>query len=119
MGLAFVMEFIEGVTLSDWCKIHKDSLDETTLACVFVDILRGLAHAHRMGIVHRDLKPANILITHLDGRYVAKIIDFGVARQIDVPLTADELPEDRGDGGIYLSGGGRKPGSGLQSERSL
>ena len=89
--LLFVMEFIEGQTLSDFQKLHRDALDEQTLACVFVDILRGLSQAHRAGVVHRDLKPANVLITHLSGRYVAKIIDFGVARFLDEPLA----PEDR------------------------
>lgn len=78
--LALVMEYVEGQTLTQWCASQGARLDEAALASVFVDILRGLAHAHRHGIVHRDLKPANVLITQADGRYVAKIIDFGVAR---------------------------------------
>jgi serine/threonine-protein kinase len=81
--LAFVMEYVDGVTLDDWRGSHKGPIDEMTLACVFVDILRGLSHAHRRGVVHRDIKPANILITPLEGRYVAKLIDFGVARFVD------------------------------------
>ena len=88
--LAFVMEYIDGMTLSQWCTRYAYDLDESVLACVFVDILRGLSHAHRHGIIHRDLKPGNILITHQDGRYVAKIIDFGVARVVDRPLPQQE-----------------------------
>jgi serine/threonine protein kinase len=88
--LAFVMEYIDGETLADWQRGHDGGLEEVELACVFVDILRGLSHAHRAGIVHRDLKPANVLITHRDGRYVAKIIDFGVARQMSEPMRDDE-----------------------------
>ncbi len=88
--LAFVMEFIDGETLSEWQESHGGMLEEVELACVFVDILRGLSHAHRAGIVHRDLKPANVLITHAEGRYVAKIIDFGVARHMAVPMSDDE-----------------------------
>lgn len=88
--LAFVMEYIEGDTLGDWQKRHED-LDEIELACVFVDILRGLSHAHHRGLVHRDLKPANLLITHADGRFVAKIIDFGVARVMAEPMRDEDM----------------------------
>ena len=91
-GLAFVMEYVDGVTLEDWLKSDEaKEVDEVTLACLFVDVLRGLHHAHRFGVIHRDLKPANILITRDDDRYVAKIIDFGVARFSDQPVP----PEDR------------------------
>lgn len=89
-GLAFVMEYVDGFTLEEWRQHHEGEVDELTLACVFVDILRGLANAHRQGVVHRDLKPANILITQVDDRYMAKVIDFGVARFVDEPLTAQE-----------------------------
>ena len=88
--LAFVMEYIDGVTLQQWRRAHAAEIDEVALACVFVDILRGVTAAHGEGIVHRDLKPGNVLITESQGRSVAKIIDFGVARFVDEPLTAQE-----------------------------
>lgn len=89
--LAFVMDFIEGKTLESWQKRYAQEADEETLTCLFMDILRGVGHAHRHGIVHRDLKPANIMITQAQDRYVAKIIDFGVARFADRPIE----PEDK------------------------
>lgn len=88
--LAFVMEYIDGVTLSEWRESVNEEIDELNLACVFVDVLRGVAAAHSEGVVHRDLKPANILITELEGRAVAKIIDFGVARFVDQAPTEQE-----------------------------
>lgn len=88
--LAFIMEYVDGMTLSSWCERYAYDLDESVLACVFVDILRGLSHAHRHGIVHRDLKPGNVMITFQDGRYMAKIIDFGVARVMDSPMSDEE-----------------------------
>lgn len=88
--LAFVMEFIEGDTLDEWIERHAEDLDEVTVTCLFLDILRGLNHAHRRGVFHRDLKPANILVMRNGERWVAKIIDFGVARFADEPVPAED-----------------------------
>ncbi|RAL25417.1 hypothetical protein DL240_04180 [Lujinxingia litoralis] len=88
--LAFVMEYIDGVTLERFRSLHSEYLDEATLGCIFVDVLRGLTAAHRQGVVHRDMKPANVMITQIEGRYTSKIIDFGVARFLDEPLSETE-----------------------------
>lgn len=90
-GLAFVMEYVDGDTLEDWLGSEAAaSCDEVTIASLFVDVLRGLHHAHRRGVIHRDLKPANIMITRQADRFVAKIIDFGVARFADQPTPAED-----------------------------
>lgn len=88
--LAFVMEYVDGPTLDEWRKQRAGDIDEVALANVFVDVLRGVTAAHREGVVHRDMKPGNIMVTEVDGRSVAKIIDFGVARFADQPLTERE-----------------------------
>ena len=88
--LAFVMEYVDGVTLQKWRQQCGTEIDEMTLACVFVDILRGVTAAHREGVIHRDLKPGNVLIEQREDRCIAKIIDFGVARFVDEPLTEHE-----------------------------
>ena len=88
--VAFVMEYIDGETLGAWQQGRDGELEEFDLACVFVDILRGLSHAHHEGVVHRDLKPANVMITYEQERYVAKVIDFGVARVLSAPMQHEE-----------------------------
>jgi eukaryotic-like serine/threonine-protein kinase len=70
----FVMEFLEGETLSE--RLHKGSLPLSEILKIGIAIADALAVAHRQGIVHRDLKPGNIMLTK-DG---AKLMDFGLAK---------------------------------------
>ena len=53
-----------------------------------------MQHAHQKGIIHRDLKPSNVLVTLHDGRPVAKVIDFGVAKATGQQLTEQTLFTD-------------------------
>ena len=46
-------------------------------------ILHGLRECHRAGVVHKDLKPENIVVTPLAGLWLPRIIDFGLAAEID------------------------------------
>ncbi|MEM6926211.1 MAG: protein kinase, partial [Myxococcota bacterium] len=51
-------------------------------------LMGALARAQQAGVVHRDIKPGNVLLTRCDGRWVPKLIDFGLAKE---PGDADEL----------------------------
>lgn len=76
------MEYIAGSSLSQ--LLDKKSKLDLRLALSFMDqICEALMHAHENGIVHRDLKPSNImLVTGLDGKINAKIVDFGIAKVV-------------------------------------
>ena len=81
----FVMEFVEGEPITQFCD--RANLTVAERVRLFIEVCRAVQHAHQKGIVHRDLKPSNILVTVQDGRPAAKIIDFGIAKAIDKPLT--------------------------------
>lgn len=46
-------------------------------------ILSGLEHLHRYNIVHRDIKPENLLLRVTNTSITVKIIDFGLAVELD------------------------------------
>jgi WD40 repeat protein len=81
----FVMEYVEGVPITDFCDRHR--LSTRARLELFVQVCAAVQHAHQKGVIHRDLKPSNVLVSDADGRPLPKIIDFGVARAIDRSLT--------------------------------
>ena len=76
----FVMEFIDGVDLCRYCAEHE--LNDHARLSLFVDVCRGVQHAHHKGLIHRDLKPSNVLVVEEDGQPSPRLIDFGVAKAI-------------------------------------
>src|ERR1035438_2695582 len=85
----FVMELVRGVKITEYCD--ENNLDTRQRLELFIQIPRALQHAHQKGIIHRDIKPSNILVTLHDGLPVPKVIDFGIAKAIDRPLTEKTL----------------------------
>ncbi len=74
----FVMELVRGISITGYCDQNKLSTDNRLK--LFLQVCRGIQHAHERHIIHRDIKPSNILVTMQDGEPVPKIIDFGIAK---------------------------------------
>jgi serine/threonine protein kinase/tetratricopeptide (TPR) repeat protein len=81
----FVMELVQGVPLTRFCDKHRLPVRERL--ALFVTVCQAIQHAHQKGIMHRDIKPSNVLIAMQDGKPLAKVIDFGLAKATEQPLT--------------------------------
>jgi eukaryotic-like serine/threonine-protein kinase len=85
----FVMEYVAGITVTEYCDLHRLSTRERLQ--IFQIVCSAIQHAHQKGIIHRDIKPSNILVEVQDGKPVPKVIDFGVAKATNRRLTEHTL----------------------------
>ena len=85
----FVMEYVAGIPITDYCDRHKLTIRQRME--LFIQVCEGVQHAHQKAIIHRDLKPSNILVTEVDGKPMPRIIDFGVAKATSQKLTAQTV----------------------------
>jgi serine/threonine protein kinase len=81
----FVMELCRGAPIVDYCD--KNGLTIEQRLELLEQVCHAIQHAHGKGIVHRDIKPSNVLVGVQDGKPLAKVIDFGIAKAIAQPLT--------------------------------
>jgi len=83
------MELVDGLTLRDWLREARPTWRQ--IVDVFVQVSRGLVAAHEAGLIHRDIKPSNILV---DRKGRVRVVDFGVARAVQVSQDSDEQPAE-------------------------
>jgi serine/threonine protein kinase/tetratricopeptide (TPR) repeat protein len=85
----FVMELCRGEPIDEYCDHNQLSIPDRLE--LFVQVCEAVQHAHTKGLIHRDIKPSNVLVSAHDGRAVAKIIDFGIAKATASKLTEKTL----------------------------
>ena len=82
----FVMEYIEGQSIRDYCDSRRlNTLERLRL---FRSVCSAAHYAHQNLIVHRDIKPGNILVTP-DG--TPKLLDFGIAKPLGPSANLGEM----------------------------
>lgn len=81
-GLPFlVMEYIEGLPITEYCQRHKLLIEERLR--LFKKVCEAIQYAHGKLIAHLDLKPSNILVSpspHPSAEPIPRLLDFGIAR---------------------------------------
>jgi serine/threonine protein kinase len=86
----FVMDLVQGLPITQFCDEAK--LPTRERLALFLEVCSAIQHAHQKGVIHRDIKPSNILVTlRPDGSGLPKVIDFGIAKATQQPLTDKTL----------------------------
>ncbi len=89
------MEFIKGVDLkAEMNQKEKFTIEE--VINIATQSLQGLAALHELGITHRDIKPGNIMVDTSTDELIIKLIDFGVAVNVENPFDVDQGEDDHG-----------------------
>jgi Serine/threonine protein kinase len=84
-GSYMVTEFIDGTTVRQWAKANG-RFPLALAADVAVQVLAGLDHIHRRGLLHRDISADNVMLSYdADDSLVVKIIDLGIAKDVNTP----------------------------------
>ncbi len=82
-----VMEYVDGEPLNK--LIAQRALTIKGSVGIIGAVAAALSEAHHRGIIHRDIKPSNIILSRRDE---VKVLDFGLAKQIEDETLSPDGP---------------------------
>jgi hypothetical protein len=83
-GLPYlVMELLAGVSLEEHLVLTGPLRVEEMLE-ILEPLASALDAAHAVGVIHRDVKASNVFLAEEDGRRRIVLLDFGIAKLLDV-----------------------------------
>ena len=74
----FVMEYIEGERIDEYCRSHQLTFDQ--ILALFIKVCSAVEFAHQNLVIHRDIKPANIVV---NAKGEPMLLDFGIAKVLE------------------------------------
>ena len=78
----YVMELLTGLSFADLVRLYGP-MPPGRAVYLLSQVCDALREAHEKGLIHRDIKPANIFAATRGGvPDVAKLLDFGLVRQV-------------------------------------
>lgn len=89
----YSMDYLEGRTL-ETIVIEDGPVHLEQALEIFLEVLDGLAYAHRNSIIHRDLKPANIMLCTTGS---IKVLDFGISKFVGADASKKQSLTAAGD----------------------
>ena len=89
-GTVLVLEYAEGPTLEQ--TLTDGPFDPERALRVFRQLALGLAIIHEKGIIHRDVKPQNVILSPTSSGEQARLLDFGIARLMELHESQPGLP---------------------------
>ena len=78
-----IMEYLGGKDLEKILKEDYYNLTINDIKYILFQIFSALCYIHKNDIVHRDIKPSNIICIKNNSKFDLKIIDFGLATNLD------------------------------------
>jgi len=88
-----LMELVRGPALDELLEQRELTVPE--IDAIAKGILAGIRASHEEGVLHRDLKPSNVLLSTDGPVPVAKVADYGIAKDTASEFdTDDDLPTE-------------------------
>jgi serine/threonine-protein kinase len=97
------MEQLDGLDL-DQLLLERGPLGSAEAVGYVVQACNAIAEAHTHGIIHRDIKPSNLFLARLgDGSTIIKVLDFGVSKIRDAPVSGLTRPGEYCGSPLYMA----------------
>jgi len=78
-----IFEYMSRGSMLDFLREEGKNLTEKNFLNLGIGVAKGMAYVDSRNIIHKDLSARNVLVAVVDGKYIAKISDFGLSRQTD------------------------------------